>query len=284
MSGSAVLVDYQLPHVPLLSKQEMSELSRRIAEGDQEAKNRVIEANMRLVIEIAKKYRCDHLDAEDLVQEGILGLMRAVEKFDPTRGYAFSTVATLWIQRSIIRAIDNFDRPIRLPEHLMVHVRVIHKASSRLQMELQRMPTEDELVQHTGKPANIVRLVKSAPRIALSLDAPVDVFNDYAETYGDFVEDPDSNIEENYIDQMNDEQDLLHKTVETVLTGRQKDIFMLYYGIGCNEHGLRQLSVRFGITWQRVQQIAVKAERKVKRALRETLAKQCIGHRQERAS
>lgn len=284
MSGNTALADYQLPHVPLLTKQEIAELSQRIAEGDQEAKNRVIEANMRLVIEIAKKYRCDHLDAEDLVQEGIIGLMRAVEKFDPSRGCAFSTMATMWIQQAIIRAIDNFDKPIRLPEYLMVQVRVIHKASTQLQMLLQRTPTEDELINYTGKPVDVVRLVKSAPRIVLSLDVPVDQFNPHAETYGDFVEDPDSNMEENYIAQLNDEQDLLHKTVEMVLTGRQKDIFVLYYGIGCREHGLKQLSARHGITWQRVQQIAVNAERKVKRAIRETLAKQCTCHRQERAS
>lgn len=273
MSGNLSLADYQVPHHSLLSRQEAAELSQRIAAGDKEAKERFIEANMLLVIDVAARYRCDFLDTEDLVQEGVIGLIKAVEKFDPARGHSFSTMARWWIQQAVMRAIDNYDRTIRLPSHLMEEVRLIHRETTKLHMKLQRMPTEEEIVAHTGKSMHAVQAVTSAPWVALSLDASVDFGNPSAEVYGDFIEDIDSNTEENYIAAMHDERALLHHVVKTVLTERERDIFSLHYGINCQERKIWQIAERYGITKQRVQQILEKSLRKVWQAVQEMLAK-----------
>lgn len=273
MAGNLSLATYEVPQMPLLTRQEASELSQRIAAGDKEAKERFIEANMLLVLDVAARYRCDFLDTEDLVQEGVFGLIKAVEKFDPTRGPAFSTMAHWWIQQAVMRAIDNYDRTIRLPSHLMEEVRLIHRETTKLHMKLQRTPTEEEIVAHTGKSLTSVKAVTSASWVSHSLDMQVDFGNPGAEVYGDFIEDPDINIEEDYLAQMHDERALLHRAMETALTERERDIFSLHYGINCQEHKIWQIAKRYGITKQRVQQILEKSLRKVRQSVHEMLAK-----------
>lgn len=163
----------RLTQVPLLSAEEEIELARAAREGDNRAKNRLVEANMRLVISIARSYRCRSIPLEDLIQEGAIGLMHAVERFDPERGFRFSTYATHWIRQAIGRALDNKAKAIRLPAHIMQSIRRVERERSRLTRELGAEPSTEQLAAALGiSPRKLTTILQCAHEI-VSLDTRV---------------------------------------------------------------------------------------------------------------
>ena len=181
----------QIGRYPLLSADEEKALARRVERGDQEAKERMINSNLRLVVSIARRYQNQELTLLDLIQEGTLGLIRAVEKFDWRKGFRFSTYATLWIQQAIQRALANQSRVIRLPVHVVEHQQRISRAERDLVTRLGREPTDAELAEAARLPEARVAQVRDLPRAVTSLDRPVGEEGDA--TLGDLMasEDPE---------------------------------------------------------------------------------------------
>jgi RNA polymerase primary sigma factor len=163
----------QASRYPLLTREEEVELAKRIERGDLEAKERLINSNLRLVVKFARRYQGHGLSLQDLVQEAMLGLIRATEKFDWRRGYKFSTYAVLWIKQAIQRGLDNTGRPVRIPAHVAQRERTINRVESELSAELNREPTEQEIAARAKLPLDEVMAVRDLTRVTTSLDAPV---------------------------------------------------------------------------------------------------------------
>jgi RNA polymerase primary sigma factor len=158
---------------PLLTAAEEVELAQRIERGDLAAKERLINSNLRLVIKFARRYQGHGLDLGDLVQEGMLGLIRAAEKFDWRRGYKFSTYAVLWIKQSIQRGLDNTGRPVRIPAHIVQRERTVNRVTAELSARLDRVPTDEEVAAQAKLPLEEVMAIRDLTRVTASLDSPV---------------------------------------------------------------------------------------------------------------
>src|SRR5436189_2078335 len=178
----------------LLTASEEVELSKRIERGDRQAKDLMINSNLRLVVCIAKKYQGHGLSLLDLIQEGIIGLIRAVEKFDWRRGYKFSTYATWWIRQAVQRGVANKSRTIRIPVHILERETKIVRAERELVAELERQPTDDEIAKRSKLPVKQVREVRRAARAVTSLDKPLG--DESESSFGDIVATSDHDIEE----------------------------------------------------------------------------------------
>jgi RNA polymerase primary sigma factor len=211
---------------PLLTKDEEVELAQRIERGDQEAKERLIKSNLRLVVSIAKKYQAADLTLLDLIQEGIFGLIRAVEKFDWRRGFKFSTYATWWIRQAVERGIANKARQIRVPVHILQRENKIQRAERRLTVELGRQPTDEELADASGLPVRQVRDVRGAARAVTSLDRPVGAGEDT--TLGELFESEDQPPEE--VVQISLREDTVRRAVAD-LPDREREVVKLRYGL-----------------------------------------------------
>jgi RNA polymerase primary sigma factor len=244
---------------PLLTAEEEVELSKRIERGDLAAKERMINANLRLVISIARKYQGQGLPLGDLIQEGMLGLIRAVEKFDWRKGFKFSTYGTLWVRQAIGRGLANSSRTVRLPVHIASQARKIRDAERELAAKLERDPTPDELSDLVGMTPREIEDIRAADRTPTSLDRGV---GDAEETaLGDLIADdsatPDQEVQQ-------EQGDSTVRQAVGGLPSPERDVLTLRYGLGGTEAvALRETGRRLGISAERVRQIEDRALRKL---------------------
>ena len=242
----------------LTAAQEVS-LAKRIERGDAGAKEEMIQANLRLVVSIAKNYRNQGLPFLDLIQEGTLGLIRAVEKFDWRRGFKFSTYATWWIRQAVARALADKARTIRMPVHIVERLQKINRADRSLWARLGREPTLDEIADEASLTPEQVLEVRAAARASTSLDAPVG--DDDDATLGDFVA-GDQPLPEDEVDVELRRQVLLGALLS--LPDREREVVTLRYGIDGNEpRTLEEIGRRLGLTRERVRQIELDSLRRL---------------------
>ena len=251
----------EIGKIPLLTKEEEVELAKRVEAGDEEAKKKLIEANLRLVVSIAKKYIGRGLSFLDLIQEGNLGLIRAVEKFDYRKGFKFSTYATWWIRQAITRAIADQARTIRIPVHMAETINKLIRVSRQLVQQLGREPTVEEIAQALELPPEKVEDIQRIAQEPVSLETPIGEEED--SQLGDFIEDKDSpNPEEATAGQ------LLREQLEEMLgelTEREREVLRLRFGLEDGRaHTLEEVGKRFNVTRERIRQIEAKALRKLR--------------------
>jgi RNA polymerase primary sigma factor len=245
----------EIRRYPLLTAAEEVELAKRIEQGDLEAKERMINSNLRLVVSIAKKYQGQELSLLDLIQEGIFGLIRATEKFDWRKGYKFSTYATFWIRQAIQRGLANKARTIRIPVHIGQRERKIGRTERELQAKLGREPTDEEIARAAELPLEQVEEVREAARAVTSLDRPV---GDEGETaLGDLLEGGETPVDQEV--ELSLSEQLLRRTIEE-LPEPERRVIRLRYGInGDDPQPLRETGRRLGLSAERVRQLESKA-------------------------
>ena len=245
----------------LLSREEEMDLARGAQVGDRRARQRLIEKNLRLVVSIAKKYRGQGLPFEDLIQEGNIGLMKAVDKFEYKRGYKFSTYATWWIRQAITRAIADQARTIRIPVHMIETINKLIRTSRYLVQELGREPTPEEIAERMELPLDKVRKVLKIAKEPISLETPIGEEED--SHLGDFIEDKSVISPSDAVISMN----LAEQTrkVLATLTPRDEKVLRMRFGIGMNtDHTLEEVGQQFSVTRERIRQIEAKALRKLR--------------------
>ncbi len=243
----------------LLTHQEEIDLSLRAKAGDRRARQRLIEKNLRLVVSVAKKYRGYGLPFEDLIQEGNIGLMKAVEKFDPDRGFRFSTYATWWIRQAVQRAVADKGRTIRVPVHMTEKIRKVSRAVAALSLRLEREPTREEVAEQLGWDLEEVRLTMRAMPDATSLNQPLSSDGDGSEL-GELIEDERAAEVAGVV--IGDiELGSLKEAVER-LPDRHRHVLIRRYGLGDRDTAtLAELSDELGISRERVRQLQREAER-----------------------
>ena len=245
----------ELRRYPLLTKEEEVALAKRIEQGDLEAKERMINSNLRLVVSIAKKYQGQDLSLLDLIQEGIFGLIRAAEKFDHRRGYKFSTYATFWVRQAIQRGLANKARTIRIPVHIGQRERKIARASRDLGARLGRDPTDTEIAAEAELPVEQVEQVRAAARTVTSLDRTVGEEGDTA--FGDLLPSEEPELEEEI--QVSLARETLRRTVAELPEPEQR-VIRLRYGIdGGEPKPLRETGRELGLSAERVRQLESRA-------------------------
>jgi RNA polymerase primary sigma factor len=240
---------------PLLTAADEVELSKRIERGDMEAKKRMIECNLRLVVSIAKNYRNQGLPFLDLIQEGMFGLIRAVEKFEWQRGLKFSTYATWWIRQAVARAIADKARTIRVPVHVVERMQKMHRAERHLWTQLAREPSLEEIADEAGLPLQQAVEVRAAARASTSLDQPIGEQEDAV--FGDLVAGDEPLPDE--VTERHLQKEALDRALES-LPERDRRVLELRYGL-CGEepHTLEHIGRRLGITRERVRQIEIES-------------------------
>ena len=241
---------------PLLTAAEEVELAKRVEAGDKLAKDRMVNSNLRLVVSIAKKYQGHGLSLLDLIQEGIIGLIRAVEKFDWRRGFKFSTYATWWIRQAVQRGVANKSRTIRIPVHIVEREQKIARAERELLAQHDRQPTDEEIAKKAKLLVKHVREVRAAARTVASLDKTVGDESDTA--FGDLVAQDSADVETEVVVGLG--EDALHRAIDT-LPEREKLVITLRYGLDHSRDpmSLEQIGREMGITRERVRQIETQA-------------------------
>lgn len=256
----------EIGRIPLLSIEEEMELAQKALEGDRRAKDKMAEANMRLVVSIAKRYSGRGLDLLDLIQEGNTGLLKAVEKFDPEKGFKFSTYATWWIRQAITRAIADQARTIRIPVHMVETINKLMRVTRRLTQELNREPTNEEIAKELDIEPEKVEYIQKIKQDITSLDAGISRDGDDGEesTLGDFIEDEDTKSpEESTTIQMLKDQvgEILGS-----LSDRERKIIEMRFGLnGTKSHTLEEVGLEFAVTRERIRQIEAKALLKLRK-------------------
>ncbi|MCI2426552.1 sigma-70 family RNA polymerase sigma factor [Candidatus Acetothermia bacterium] len=247
----------EISRVPLLSRTDEARLAQRIQAGDQKAKEELAEANLRLVVSIAKRYRGCGLPFLDLIQEGNLGLMKAIEKFDYARGFKFSTYATWWIRQAILRSITNRSRTIRVPTHINELIRKIYQIERNYLKEYGKLPSIEELADMLETSIENITKAKKSAHYTASLDMPIG-YDDEGSVLGDFIEDSTvhSPTQETF-------KNLLRMELENALadlTDRERKILILRYGLADYQtRTLDEVGLEFGISRERVRQIQKEA-------------------------
>ncbi len=251
----------EIGKVPLLDAEKELEIAAKMAEGDEQAKQILIEANLRLVVSIAKRYVGKGMFFLDLIQEGNLGLMKAVEKFDYTKGYKFSTYATWWIRQAITRAIADQARTIRIPVHMVETIHKVSRYQRQLLQELGHEATADEVAEKIGMSAEKVREIMKIAQDPVSLETPIGEEED--SHLGDFIPDDDSPAPQDaasYAMLREQIKEVLH-----TLTPREEHVLKLRYGLNDGRtHTLEEVGKEFNITRERIRQIEAKALRKLR--------------------
>lgn len=255
----------EIGRIPLLSSEEEIELAKRMEEGDEEAKKKLSEANLRLTVSIAKRYSGRGMQFLDLIQEGNLGLIKAVEKFDYRKGYKFSTYATWWIRQSITRAIADQARTIRIPVHMVETMNRVNRTSRRLLQEYGREPTPEEIAEAMNLPVERVLEISKISQEPVSLETPIGEEED--SHLGDFIQDE-------HIPVPADEaahtllREQLEKVMDT-LSEREQKVLALRFGLEDGKpHTLEEVGREFQVTRERIRQIEAKAFRKLRHPTR----------------
>ena len=262
---SVRLYSREIGKIPLLNAEEEMELAHRVIQGDKRAKDKMAEANMRLVVSIAKRYSGRGLDFLDLIQEGNTGLLRAVEKFDPDKGFKFSTYATWWIRQAITRAIADQARTIRIPVHMVETINKLLRTQRRMTQELNREPTIEELSKELDMEPEKIEYVMKIKQDISSLDAGVGRDGDEEDSVlGDFIEDEDTvSPEESATNQLLKEQ---VNDVLSSLSDREQKIVRMRFGLDNGKsHTLEEVGQEFAVTRERIRQIEAKALAKLRK-------------------
>ena len=257
----------------LISVEEEVELAQRIRKGDQEALEKLTKANLRFVVSVAKQYQNQGLSLPDLINEGNLGLIKAAEKFDETRGFKFISYAVWWIRQSILQALAEQSRIVRLPLNQVGSLNKINKAFARFEQEHERTPSAEELATELELPKEKVTDTLRVAGRHISVDAP-------------FADGEDNSLLDVLVntDSPNADRGLINESLTTeveraleILTEREQDIIRYFFGIGCSEMTLEEIGEKFDLTRERVRQIKEKAIRKLRTSSRSSLLKSYLG-------
>jgi RNA polymerase primary sigma factor len=264
-TDSLQLLFNQASRYPLLSREEEVELAKRIERGDLEAKERLINSNLRLVIKFARRYQGHGLSLPDLVQEAMLGLIRAAEKFDWRRGYKFSTYAVLWIKQAIQRGLDNSGRPVRIPAHVAQRERTVNRVASELSARLNREPSEEEIAARAKLPLDEVKAIKDLTRVTTSLDAPI---GDGETPLGELRAEPAASPEDEIVEAHQEEA---VSAALATLPEDERRVIQLRFGTGGRpEASLREAARELGVTQEQARRLEARGLQRL--AANESLA------------
>jgi RNA polymerase primary sigma factor len=248
----------QASRYPLLTREEEVELAKRIERGDLAAKERLINSNLRLVIKFASRYQGHGLSLQDLVQEAMLGLIRAAEKFDWRRGYKFSTYAVLWIKQSIQRGLDNTGREVRIPAHIAQRERTVNRITAELATQLNRDPTDEEVAKKAKLPLDEVMAVRDLTRVTTSLDTPI---GEGDTTLGELHAETTEDLEDEVMER---EQEAAVTASLRRLPDDERRIIQARFGTGGREaRSLRDAARELGVTQARARELEAKALRRL---------------------